>query len=274
MNPLEDIIETFSPSRLQTLATCHYRFFRRYILGEPGRVTSSMAVGTAFDETANICYADAKEQGSPFTDGDKAAEVFAWQWEQQKEEVEEWLSKPGEILDQGVKLARHWTWQVASQYLPVYVQADWTLKFPGVDWKVRGVLDLVAQPVHSRRLILADTKCTGRRWRASKVWYSLQPPAYSLGSEAVLEKPIEEFQFHIGVRKKMPEVQIEVVPVGQKERAAYVKKVAYARSLVADLYKTGVWLPTARDSGHFMCSRKYCPYWEECEKEWGGKVVE
>ena len=65
----------------------------------------------------------------------------------------------------------------------------------------------------------------------------------------------------------MPEVQIEVVPVFQKERAAYVKKVAYARSLVADLYKTGVWLPTARDSGHFMCSRKYCPYWQECEKK-------
>jgi len=276
MKKVEELIEVFSPNRLSTLAVCHYRFFRQYVMEEKRPKTPALAFGNAWDETTNICYQESMEEGIPFTNKRKAKDVFAWQWDQEKEEVEDWGvgEKPGEIQHAGLKLASLWTAEVASELLPVKVQASWEVSWQEIPWRVRGVMDLIAKPIRQKKLILVDNKTARRRWKRAKSLYSLQAPAYSLAAQSLLGEEIDEFYFHVAIRKKNPEIQVEWVNVDQKAKQQFIRKVAFARKLVQDLYKSGVWLPTGRDSQHFLCSRKYCPYWQECEKEWGGEVAD
>jgi hypothetical protein len=72
-------------------------------------------------------------------------------------------------------------------------------------------------------------------------------------------------QLHVFVMKKDPEIVVLSNTISDHDVALVNNLVtAVFRGFAASVY------PPNRDA--FICSRRHCPYWRECEEQYGGRV--
>jgi hypothetical protein len=293
VNELDEVLSRVSPSKLGMFARCRFQFFQHYLLGISKPPSFAMAFGSGFDDMANSAYTDAMKTSLP--DVADCQDRWAWCWDLEACQVEDWEGEDkGALLDQGVTLVNAWHGGIAVDVRPIAVQER--LALPTTEgWEIEGIVDIIGEKGDKK--FCGDLKTGGKPWRSkesrksevrphgillqmenentvpSKARTSLQVPAYSLLTG------LDEFEFHVCVRGKKgkkkdrpPDVDVIEMKVPESARQSYLRQAAEARAVIADAHRRGTWMPTGFMCGHFLCSRKYCGFWQECEREWGHRI--
>jgi hypothetical protein len=63
--------------------------------------------------------------------------------------------------------------------------------------------------------------------------------------------------------------QVRLVSQSFEVTGADLQHVEQMYPLVQEAMRGGIYVP---NRNHYLCSRKYCPYWQRCEEEYGGVV--
>ena len=266
---------------------CGYQFFRRYVLGEKKPPTAALAFGRSDDEAKNVVY-DHKIETGETLGINECQELFAANFEQQTEEVEDWKGdKPGDLKDTGVRLMGAWREQIAIDTHPVMTQKKFAVpityrKREGGErsFLFEGVLDLVEDTAAVR--VITDNKTSAQKWGKGRVQDSTQALFYGVAAERdedlrALEVDPNQMHFHVAVKSKTPQLQHPSQDPDMVRRTDRQERQGAVRSMV--LFHTAVEANMANDSflpnrSHFMCSRRWCGWWADCEKAFGGKVRE
>ena len=272
-----------SPSRIARWRECQQRTKFIYIDGLKAPPFAALKYGTAWDlfqtHQEEGFFVLKNKEGHSLSPS-QSANLFARFWDEKQEEVEDWKDdKPGKLLDIGVEAARKWTKEVGDKFLATSIQKKFQLLLGDGTWGYRGILDLVlvGEPGKADpNPVIHDAKTSGKSWSARKLAQQLQPAAYTLAAkhEPGLKKlgaSEDKFVFDVHVKTKEPKIQQLEVDVTEADQNGFLKMLRNTRAQMAFAEKEGVFLPN-RDS--MLCSRKWCPFWRECEKEWGGKVPE
>jgi hypothetical protein len=253
-----------SPSQMGMWVRCQAAWEFRYIDGLRQPPNANLTFGKAFDATADVVYRE-KMATSTLLPDDAVKETFADTWDVMAKDVEQWDdNKPGEMKDQGVGLASVWRVNVASRVQPIDVQrhVEGTVRgMDGEEVEVHGYVDVVEQ--ENGIAIPWDTKTSGRRWNVGQVHQSLQALAYPTLTGS------SKMGFHVGVRKAKPEVQVFQRTVLDTEKQHFANRAILTKRSIEASCSVGAFVPN-RD--HMMCSRRWCGFWEHCEKRHGGKV--
>jgi len=123
---------------------------------------------------------------------------------------------------------------------------------------VQGIVDLLDMKGH-----IIDFKTAARRPAGITPDYNLQLTTYSMIT------PGASGQCRLDTVTKTKTVQLvqQSCEIGPEERR-------YAETLypmVQEAMRDGIYPPRRRSP---VCSRRYCGYWRECEREFGGRVDE
>ena len=275
-----------SPSRINRWRECQQRAKYIYIDGKKAPPYAALKYGSAWDlfqtHQEEGFFVLKNKEGHSLTPS-QSADLFARFWDEQKDEVEDWKDdKPEELMDIGVQAAKRWTKEVGDRYIAKAIQKDFQLLLGDGTWGYRGILDLVLVGEEGKATkedlepVVHDAKTSGKSWSARKIAQQLQPAAYSIAVKhepklKELEVSEDRFVFDVHVKTKVPKIQIVNVDVTEADRNGFLKMLHATREQMKFSEEKGVFLPN-RES--MLCSRKWCPFWQECEKEWGGKVPE
>jgi len=274
-----DVVRSMSPSKFGMWTRCQFQFFNRYVLGLRRPPSGAIAFGNATDDLSGAYFEEKKHEQ---VDWDEALTRDFWadRWDVASKEVEDWEGEDkGIMLDQGVHLATTWREDVGTKFLPV--DTKFYFELPIQDWILNGEIDTIGRPINEAHLdpIAADTKTTKRKWQLKKVLEEDQPVAYSLALQhsPQISARIDIFQYQVMVRKNTksrgPEAESQIInrPVDQRERDGYVLRLSMARTQIMDCFRSGVFLPNRK---HTLCTRRFCGFWHDCEKSFGGRIPE
>lgn len=266
---VERILGRWSPSKIDCANKCAAQFRYRYVQRLPEATTSSLAFGRALDETGNAVYIEKQRTGkTPSVDDARAR--WAAEWDYYGDAVVEWDDdeSKGSCLDEGVRGVPLWRNGFAAHLQPEAVQEKLVKtvvdEASGDSFEVSGVLDVRGVIAAAARKVVADLKSSGKRYGVDRVIRGTQPVAYTLLTG------IPTFEFHVLVRTKTPKTQLFRAAITDDDRRAFVKRTAILRRNVAHALTSGDWLP---NRAHQMCSRRWCSFWAQCERDHGGCVA-
>lgn len=260
---------------LKCMAMVRYR----HVLGIKRPQSYYLAFGNAWDRTSDAFFIEKKQRGVSMP-ASQVKEVMEFALKDEfanAEPVSAADESRVEMVDQGVKLAATWQNDLAQYIEPIAVQEAFRVELgPSVPFRIAGILDLAAEaPALAARTSIfqpgpffSDAKTSKRKWTTKQVQDSLQAPIYMLARKT-LGLATNRFQFHVGVRKKEPEMQILERKIEATDIQHAVTVMELVNKQIRAAWQTGAWVPNRQ---HVMCSRKYCPYWRECERDYGGTV--
>lgn len=269
---IDDVAGRMTSSLTTDIQKCLAYTRYKHVLGLKRPQSYYLAFGNAWDRTSDAYFVERKQTGKQM----RAAQVreimdFALREEfKEAEPVSAADESRVEMMDQGVALAEKWADDLAQHLEPIAVQEAFKVDLgPSIPFKITGVVDLAAtMPRLSPQPFFADAKTSKRKWTAKQAQDSLQAPIYTLSRKS-LGIETDRFQFHVAVRKKNPEMQVLERRIEETDIRYAVGVMQSANRILRDVWQSGAWMP---NRSHVMCSRKYCPYWRECEREYGGTV--
>ncbi|MFQ5503439.1 MAG: PD-(D/E)XK nuclease family protein [Planctomycetota bacterium] len=273
-----------SASKTEGWFRCQFQWFLIRVLGWRRPPAVMMAAGRSLDSVAESYYGIKIDLGTDLTESE-TLEAWREAWERESGEVEDWsrsTDTKDDMTDKGVLVVSRWREKIATQILPTTQKLWFELLLDKGDqeWTLNGEVDLLHQPLKEqhRKPIAADTKLSGKRYSAKQAYSSLQPPIYALALEHSpdVESDPSRFQFHVGIlynpntkRTSSDPAQIVTRMVSPEERVGVLARVAMARRQIKHAFETGDFLPNRLSQ---TCSRRYCAFWEECEKRFGPRV--
>lgn len=274
------------------LNRCEYAFYMRYVEGIKTRPGGALVFGRADDQTKNDVYENKLSTRETREAGycrEKFAAEFETAIEAENNEIEWGKDDRGKLKDTGLNLIAHWRDQLAVCVTPVKVQHEFHVPIPyfvrstqeAFEFDFMGYMDLVEEispngsPNPHR--VITDNKTSGKRWAKSKAPSSTQGIGYAVAAEKDPELQMlgvdpGEVHFHVAVKTATPVLQGEVCHTSPEDRVGFVKQLSKAHKKINDNLRTGNWMPNGRD--HFLCSKKWCGYWKECQAEHGGYIKE
>lgn len=266
---IEEVAGTMSQSKFNDWTRCGYYFYRKHVLGERAPQSHTLAFGNAWDRMGDTYYAEVK-QCAVRPQATKVQEMFRGALEDEfktTEDVQE--DEPrADMVDQGTALAKKWTTDLAEHIDPIAVQSGFRIELPNAKFAVTGTIDLVGEIRTLARKFVGDNKTSRVSWSDKQVKQSIQRPLYKLGAQR-LKLDIDEFQFHVAVRTKQPKLQVLSCHTDQAEMEGALRRLQVANDQIRHAYVTGAWLP---NRSSVLCSRRWCPHWQVCQREWGGEV--
>ena len=273
--PVEHVVGTWSPSRHDMALRCPFAFAQRYVWGEKVQPTAAQAFGNAFDETTNRLALDKRLSGENQPE-QKATDLFRTEWRIQSEKVEHW--HPGEdvreMTDQGAKLASLWNGALLDHLQVHLVQPEIALQCRGRDgdtFRVVGRLDLVGTLTDrggNQADLVIDQKAAAKRWNTRKAIENSAAPIYVRAMRDQYPR-VRSALFVIALRYAKPVLQAIERPVDPSEPDHVLARFDSARHLVRAMYSADAFPPNRTN---FLCSRRWCAWWQRCESTWGGRV--
>jgi RecB family exonuclease len=248
--------DALSPSQVNTFLSCPAKWMYRYLLGLPDPQTSARFVGACFHRTVEAYFrfrlenkAEPEDLGA-FLDGsyeiDWAEGVGGGEFMDSED--------PAELRELGRSLLEVVLRDEAPSIQPAAMEVRVDGDIAGVP--VRGIIDLL--DVDGR---VIDLKTAAKAPSGIRPDYRLQVTAYSMLSGAAK-----------GAARLYTVTKTKTIKVVQQSFDVTTEDVAYARvmyPMVRDAIRDGLFYPR-RDS--MFCSRKWCGYWRECVREFGGEV--
>jgi len=144
------------------------------------------------------------------------------------------------------------------------------LNIPNCPIPIVGYIDAIWQstkePDRSYEHVGIDFKTAGRKWTQDKADHSLQATMYiaMMYQAGLITSLPAKFEFHIFTKTKKPEVQI----LKTWRDAQDLIELYNLIGIVWDAIEQGVFVP---NSGTWLCSQKYCDFWDRCK---GGMIDE
>lgn len=182
------------------------------------------------------------------------SEETQWGDEEKSEGIE---NVKGVLKDETILITEKYHKEKAPTIQPVASEVYFELPFENVDFSIAGTIDLIddKDTVH-------DHKTTGKAQSVLSESYLLQGILYSLGAG----KDKVDFDYIIKPTKKLP-TRIETISLTVDEA-----QKRYALGLISKVdgaINSNIFYPK-RDN--FLCSQKFCGYWQQCQHDFGGYV--
>jgi hypothetical protein len=124
--------------------------------------------------------------------------------------------------------------------------------------RVRGIVDLL--DIEGR---IIDCKTAARRPTGVTPEYSLQLTTYAM----ITPGASGACRLNTVTKTKTAQLVQQSCEIGAEER----RYAATLYPMAQEAMRDGIYLPRR---GSPVCSRRYCGYWRECEREFGGRVDE
>jgi len=251
---------------------CPAQWYYRYRMGLKVPPSAAMSLGSSVDTGISHNYEQKVESHEDMAIDD-VLDAFSTDFEARKDETA-WdkNEKPGEFKDDGVRVVIEYQQELAPKVQPKVVQESIKLEIPNYNYDLLVVPDLIQGLLKAE--IVRDTKVVAKSPAGVKagkpiaaVHHQIQLAFYGMARSAVTGKPCAGASADYLVRTKKP----KVVPVDvelSESAYRYVKNLVGLTARQIELEH----FPANRQN--MMCSRKYCGYWRECEKDFGGTVKE
>jgi len=266
MTTLGKLIDVMSPSRLDCAQRCLAQFRFRYLDRLPSPKPATTVLGSAMDAAANDVYLSKMDTGTTLS-GDDVADRFVHEFDWHATQVEDWTVDRGKTMDTGVRVATTWRDNIAQHVTPSQVQPqfkrDVVDPVSGDQFTFTGYVDTMIR-VGDQEAV-ADLKTTGRRYPTNQIVKATQPAVYTL----LTGQPT--FVYHVVTTTAKPSTQCLTGTLSDSHHRHTLIRTGMVRRQVAAAYSSGDWLP---NRGHMLCSRRWCPYWRQCEVEYGGEVAQ
>lgn len=254
----ENGITYLRPTGINVFLECSAKYFFHEIeeLDSPNK--SYLAFGTSIHKTLEVNYSQKVETKTDLS-VDEVKQVFAESIESEFEKVDKndfVDEKPGTIKDQGIRLIEKYQKEIAPRIIPVAVEQRIKVKFKNYDYGIAGTIDL-----YDIDSIVVDHKTTSKQINGLiPENYKRQLSGYAILEEAtgrnVLGTRIDYF------KRDSAEIKHLSVPIDKDHFLSMFQTIG-------DAIKKGVFVPN-RNS--YLCSKRYCKYWQECEKKFSGTV--
>jgi putative RecB family exonuclease len=251
-----EIPRILSPTSTNTFFDCSMKWFYRKVLHLPETRSAALGLGTAVHTALieNFRQKIETKEDLP-VDGVRALfiEAFTAQLDQvvwRKDESADHLKDAGETM------VRVYMDRAAPAVEPAAVEEP----VEGLigDVPVHGYIDV--RDVDGR---VIDIKTAARKPSGMLPAYRMQVATYAM------LHPLASGQATLSTLTKTKTVDLhqETVEITPGDR----KLTGRLYSIARDQMNAGVYAP---NRGSFLCSRKYCSHWQQCEDEFGGRVSE
>jgi len=250
-----------SPTQISMWCRCPRQWEFRYVKGLKVPPSGMMFQGRAYHSAlaTNFKNKFEKLEDMPVDDVVDAYDTY---WEaflrdhrvndedEKDEQVEfervDWEDREeGEVKDEGIVVLKEYMKKVAHKVTPSLLpEQRKTKKIPRTDIELVTVPDLITTKV-------IDHKLAGRRKSQADADNDIQASLY------LYITGLREFEWHVGVRKTIPEIQI--VETGRTDY-----QIDWWVDLVKDVamqMNTGICPPNPMG---WHCSEKFCGYWNLC----------
>jgi RecB family exonuclease len=246
--------ELWSPSQLGTFLDCPAKWYFKYQAGLPDPPSGSGHEGSAVHRAQEFFFTyKLTERKAPPVEEALGAYEAAWEAELDAVEFRD-DEDPAAMRAEGRALAGLYLGEVGDKIEPAAVEQAVAGEIGGV--AVRGFIDLI--DVHGR---VIELKTTSKSPSGVSDREKLQLTTYDQLS------PLSRGQATVYsvVKNKTPKLVEH--PWSVTPEAVRYAETMYQAAVqgVAD----GLFYPRR---GSNRCSRKYCPFWRECEREFGGEV--
>ncbi|MFQ5503452.1 MAG: PD-(D/E)XK nuclease family protein [Planctomycetota bacterium] len=283
---------TQSPSRIGMIRDCPQKWAYIYVEGKRRPPTAALQYGTAWDRftTAEDGYWAEKMQTGHDLSPAQARELFAANWKQEAEEIEEWGDDDYDVLQRiGLQATEMWVPEIGNKYLVHGIQHRWQLGLNEGEFSINGILDAtlfrIGADEGQDKAVIHDEKTSKTSWIGKtgrnagkpnkKATASLQAAGYTLAAtvDPSLEGTVDptRFVFNVHVKTKTPQIQQVEVPVEAKQHETYLRIAEASRRQQIDMIDRNYFPPNRENN---MCSKAWCPFWRECVKTHGGTVPE
>jgi RecB family exonuclease len=246
--------EVLSPSQASCFLSCQAKWFFKYMSGLPDPASGGAVRGKAVHSM--IAYYLAAKLDGVTLESAGIADAWDHAWDAAAEGAE--FNATDDIDDlkgSGLRLTQKYLSDAAPAIEPAAVEVPVTGVIAGVP--VRGIVDIVDT---SGRVI--DIKTKSRKASEVSADHALQLATYT----AHMPRASGEARIDLLVSTKEPAlIQIDHAP-----GAAGRQLVERLYPLVAEGIAGGLFLPNRSAS---TCSRRWCPFANVCEAEFGGKVA-
>ncbi len=251
-------IDHLSVSQINTYLRCPMQYYFRYCEGIISPPSAALTLGLSFHVATAFNYSHKLVEHSD-ADVDDVCDVFSTEYDERKHEtVFAPDENPGRIKDNGVRALRFYHQQVAPRVEPAGVEEEFRVKLKGRDYELVGRIDVIDK---ANKVI--ETKTTSRSVSKPRDEHTLQATAYVAAALATGRAGAGDAVIDYAVVRSRPTVASFAIKVGPE-------RVRYLLNLIARVTRaieSEVWIPQ-RNS--FLCSERYCGYWEMCHKIIGG----
>jgi hypothetical protein len=192
-------VDHLSLSSLRLFAQCPERWRRRYLEREYEPPSGKMILGSAVGAAEAQSYSLKLETGEPYS-VEQVCDEFDAEYEDRisREPVEWGNDNAGDLKDSGVVVLEKYHREIVPEVVPVSVEREFELSWPGIDWNVVGFID-----VEDADGVVRDLKVRGKRMSQKDAHADLQPTLY-LAARRAEGAPAEGFVFDTMVRATKP----------------------------------------------------------------------
>jgi hypothetical protein len=231
----------------------------------------ALAGGTAVHNALQINYSQKIETREDLPT-ENIIDAFSDSFDEEAANVDEAdfeYEKPGTVKDSWIDLLKIYTKEVAPRIQPVKVEQRIKVKLKGYEFGLTGRLD-----IFDEYDVITDHKTTSKPYKETPENYKLQVGgAYPLLKKAIsqtdkTEKPPQKARIDYLIRKSPKNNSPHIRHIAVDIDTNYFLNVF---SHVSKGIKSEVFPP---NRSHIYCTKRFCKFWNECEKKFGGKVRE
>lgn len=263
----------YSPSQFRKYQDCPQQYAYRYIKKLHEKTKESLVIGRAVDEAINSIHIHTMNPSLP---ANPAQYLFQAIESERYTAGDEMTTEQWDVVDEMAnRFIEHdvfTEYQNMIDYKVRAVQHDMVLRIHGLDRKIIGIADCIAErdtfnsSEHYEKALILDVKTSARSMSMPSYGYKFQMSVYALAWMCMQGTDvIPQCEVRVLIKKKSPEWQVINVPILEND-LAHVLEVArtHDRSVKAHYY------PINRDSK--FCSKKNCSFFKRCHEEHGGRL--
>jgi len=249
-------ITSLSPSMVQSYIKCSWGFQYEHIAKLPRISKPVLAIGSAVHETIRENAYQKVRTAKDLPESlltDFVAEDIEYR------DVDWSTQSLSSAKDQAVVCVKAYRQKMAPKVQPFLVEWTFNMKVVKRDWNIAGKVDLI-----TNKNLVIDHKTTKGQMAKPKPDHVFQLGVYTLAVRQ--QAGLDDVQG-----------QIDYYPRGKPD--AYSRSVEFGEGLAKEVLSTfdqvatgiqrEVWIANRQ---HYLCSRKYCSFWNQCEKDCGGRV--
>jgi len=250
-------------SGLNMLSRCGMQYYYRYVekVIEPPAV--AMIEGTSVHEVIHENLAHKRDRGELLPDEyveDLAADRLKVNWLAEDPRLDDEERALGErnvrgmAIDRTIKLSRLHHVRLAPVIRPKYLERTFELELEGYPVNLGGTID-----IQEENATLRDSKTTRKTPTQEMADSSLQLSMYHLASTVLDETPPSRvfLDFMVGQKAGCFQESFETTR-DESDHEQLLQRVEIASKVI----ETGAFMPV--DSEHWICSAKWCGYFERC----------
>ena len=255
-----------SPSTINQYLRCSAQTMFKMEVG-PKPPGIAFLYGRSYDDAINEDMGQKIDSHEDLPEDD-VKDAFVTSWDKNKELTEFFAKdKPTEIREIGIKSIGQWTGEIAPTVQPSAVQKKLPIDFPSFDYNILQYADIITDDdrVIDNKTAARSISKNGDGSLLVPADHRLQLTMYGMGFGANYGKQPKSLGLDYAIKTKAPKFQrVSWEPNEEDKELALNLMVRVGKGI-----ENNVFIP---NRSSFMCNKRMCGWWRECQKMFGGKI--